>query len=41
MRARRRREPPYNHDPSGVHFALFAAALAIIIAIMAYYHIGN
>src|SRR6266478_6429854 len=33
MRARRRRDPE-DHDPSGVHFALFAAALAIIIAIM-------
>ncbi len=36
---RRRRRDPLNHDPSGVHFALFIAALAIIIAIMAYYNI--
>ncbi len=38
---RRRIIPPEDHDPSGVHFALFVAALAIIIAIMAYYHIGQ
>jgi len=36
---RRRTSPPEDYDPSGVHFALFVAAIAIIIAIMAYYNI--